>query len=73
MINHLKTNCKKSNQFLQDKGIAKFIRFLKRLGLKRMLSEINDPREEAKKTYSQSSLLLWALSVFFFVKDQKML
>jgi len=66
MINHFETHCKGSDEFLIDRGIAKFIRFLKRLRLKEMLLELSDSRDQSKTTYQGDSLLLWTLSVFFF-------
>jgi hypothetical protein len=56
-----------------DFDVAKFIRFLKQIRLKEMLSKINDSRQQSKITYKNHSLLLWALSVFFLDKAQKML
>lgn len=50
---------------------SKFIRFLKHVGLKDMLAKIPDYRVQHKKTYSSTSLLLWALSVFFFRQESK--
>jgi hypothetical protein len=71
MINNFETNCKQIDAPAIDISIAKFIRFLKRLGLKEMLSGLSDHREASKITYSQDSLLLWALSVFFFRQGSK--
>jgi hypothetical protein len=56
-----------------DFDAAKFIRFLKQIRLKELLSKIDDQRQQSKITYSSHSLLLWALSVFFLGKDQKIL
>jgi hypothetical protein len=52
-------------------AIAKFIRFLKHIGLTDMLEAIPDARQQSKCTYSHCSLLLWALSVFFFRQSSK--
>lgn len=56
-----------------DFDVAKFIRFLKQIRLKELLSKIDDRRQQSKITYSSHSLLLWALSVFFLGKAQKIL
>lgn len=56
-----------------DFDIAKFIRFLKHIDLKKLLFTIDDPRQQSKITYKSDSLLLWALSVFFFGLAQKIL
>jgi hypothetical protein len=55
----------------EDFAIARFIRFLKHIDLKELLSKIPDPRQSSKITYSNYSLLLWALSVFFFRQGSK--
>lgn len=55
----------------EDFAIAKFIRFLKHIGLKELLGAISDHRQQAKCSYSNHSLLLWALSVFFFRQEAK--
>lgn len=55
----------------EDLAVSKFIRFLKHMGLKKMLARIPDHRQESKKRYSNDSLLLWALSVFFFRQESK--
>jgi hypothetical protein len=57
----------------RDFDVARFIRFLKQIRLKELLSRIDDSRQQSKITYSSHSLLLWALSVFFLGKDQKIL
>src|ERR1700722_6933119 len=54
-----------------DFDIAKFIRFLKQIHLKELLSKIEDPRQQSKITYKSYSLLLSALSVFFFRQGSK--
>ena len=55
----------------EDLAIARFIRFLKHIDLKELLSKIPDPRQASKITYSNYSLLMWALSVFFFRQGSK--
>lgn len=55
----------------EDFAVSKFIRFIKHIGLKEMLSSIPDCRQESKRVYSNHSLLLWALSVFFFRQESK--
>jgi hypothetical protein len=52
-------------------AVSKFIRFLKHINLKGMLATIPDQREQQKKVYSHSTLLTWALSVFFFRQQSK--
>lgn len=73
-INHSNSNSEFSNNHLNhDFDVARFIRFLKQIHLKELLLRIDDPRQQSKITYSSHSLLLWALSVFFLDKDQKIL
>src|SRR5437870_908805 len=55
----------------EELGISKFLRFLKHIKLKEMLAQIPDHRQESKKRYPNHSLLLWALSVFFFRQESK--
>jgi hypothetical protein len=55
----------------ENLAVSKFIRFLKHIGLKEMLAQIPDHRQDIKKVYSNDSLLLWALSVFFFRQESK--
>lgn len=62
-----------TNPSNHDFDVAKFIRFLKHVRLKELLSKIDDSRQQSKITYESHSLLLWALSVFFLDKAQKML
>ncbi len=57
------TNC--------DLDVSKFIRFLKHIRLKELLSKIPDTRQQSKVTYTNHSILLWALSVFFFRQGSK--
>jgi len=61
----------KNSQSNEDFAVSKFIRFLKHIGLKKMLAQFPDHRQENKKMYSNDSLLLWALSVFFFRQESK--
>jgi hypothetical protein len=56
---------------IKDFAISKFIRFLSHIGLKDLLALIPDNRNQDKIVYSNSSLLLWALSVFFFRQESK--
>jgi len=53
----------------QDFSVARFIGFLKRLKLHRLLGKIKDPRDPAKVKYQHEFLILWALSVFFFRRE----
>lgn len=55
----------------EDLAISKFTRFLKHIGLRKMLADIPDCRDSKKSVYSNHSLLLWALSVFFFRQESK--
>lgn len=48
-----------------DIDVARFIRFLKQIKLKKVLSKIADPRQQSKITYTNYSLLMCALAVFF--------
>ena len=72
MIPHLSSPCQ-PQRFVpnEDFAIARFIRFLKHINLKELLFKISDPRQASKITYSNYSLLLWALSVFFFRQGSK--
>jgi hypothetical protein len=72
MIHKYFLSCQAQNQESnEDFSTAKFIRFLKSIHLKEKLSKIQDPREQNKCTYSHTSLLLWALSPFFFRQKSK--
>lgn len=55
----------------ENLAISKLIRFLKHINLKEILSKFPDKREKRKRVYSNHSLLLWALSVFFFRQESK--
>jgi len=67
---HISTQTENGSQN-ENFAVSKFIRFLKHVGLKRMLSDIPDKRESRKKQYRNDSLVLWALSVFFFRQESK--
>jgi hypothetical protein len=73
MIPNSNVVCKPTKQAdeTEDLAVARFIRFLKRISLKESLAAISDPRQQAKCEYSNHSLLLWALSVFFFRQESK--
>jgi hypothetical protein len=58
---------------ISNVDVATFIRFLRQIKLQKLLSKVSDSREQAKISYSNDSLLLWALSVFFFARNQKIL
>ena len=53
----------------RDFSVSKFIGFLKRLKLHRLLRKIKDPRDPAKVKYRHELLILWALSIFFFRRE----
>lgn len=55
----------------EDFAIARFIRFLKHLDLKKLFSKISDARQASKIKYSNYSLMLWAFSVFSFRQGSK--
>src|SRR5436305_2912882 len=55
----------------EDFSVAQFIRFLKHIKLKKLLSKINDPRQNKKIKYSNDIILQWALSVYFFRQGSK--
>ena len=50
----------------EDFPIGRFMRFLKRLGIKKLLARIKDQRDPEKTKYKIELILQWALSVFFF-------
>lgn len=60
-----------NNCLNEDFAIARFIKFLNHIQLKEKLTKISDQRHLEKCTYSSTSLLLWALSVFFFRQKAK--
>ena len=49
-----------------DIPVGQFIRFLKHIKLKKLLSNITDTRDLKKVKYPNDVILQWALSVFFF-------
>jgi len=51
---------------LVDFPLGKFMRFLKHIKLKKMLSSVTDPRDLKKTTHHIEIILMWVLSVFFF-------
>jgi hypothetical protein len=65
-------NCQvKNNHSNEDFAIARFIKFLSHIRLKEKLASIPDHRVQKKCTYEKTSLLLWALSTFFFRQESK--
>jgi hypothetical protein len=72
MIPQISSTCQAQDSFPnEDLAIARFIRFLKHIDLKGLLSKISDSRQVAKIKYANSTLILWALSVFFFRQGSK--
>jgi hypothetical protein len=67
------SSCQSSAQSCEyeDFSVAQFIRFLKHIKLKRLLSKINDPRQKKKIKYPNDFILQWALSVYFFKHGSK--
>jgi hypothetical protein len=59
----------KETREYDDFSVAQFIRFLKQIKLKKLLSKINDRREIKKTKYSNDVILNWALSVYFFRQE----
>jgi hypothetical protein len=51
---------------MRTSQLLRFIRFLKQIKLKKLLSKINDPRQKKKIKYSNDVILQWALSIYFF-------
>ena len=51
---------------IEDFPLGKFMRFLKHLGIKKLLSKIKDLRDPKKTKYKIEIILQWVLSVFFF-------
>ena len=51
---------------IEDFPLGRFMRFLKHLKLKRLLTQIKDPRDQKKTEHSIEIILFWVLSVFFF-------
>jgi hypothetical protein len=54
-----------------DIPVGQFMRFLKHIKLKNLLSQITDERDLKKVTYTNDVILQWALSVFFFRRGSK--
>jgi hypothetical protein len=55
----------------EDFPVGQFIRFLKHIKLKNILSKITDKRNPNKVIYTNDVILQWALSVFFFRRGSK--
>lgn len=51
---------------IEDFPLGRFMRFLKHIKLKRLLSRVTDPRDHKKTKYRIEVILQWVLSVFFF-------
>jgi hypothetical protein len=49
-----------------DFSVAQFLRFLRHIKLKKLLSKIKDPRQQKKIDYPNDVILHWALTVYFF-------
>jgi len=65
----LSNSCKPSTNpsyEYEDFSVAQFIRFLKQIKLKKLLSQIQDPRQHNKIDYKNDVILHWALTVYFF-------
>lgn len=60
-----KSSPKQSCEY-EDFSVAQFIRFLKQIKLKKLLSKINDLRQQNKIDYKNDVILQWALTVYFF-------
>jgi hypothetical protein len=56
----------KQSREYEDFSVAQFIRFLKQIKLKKLLSRIKDPRKQNKISYTNDVILQWALTVYFF-------
>ena len=50
----------------EDFSVAQFIRFLKQIKLKKLLSKINDKRQQIKINYKNDVILQFALTIYFF-------
>lgn len=69
-MNNLK--CKAQSEPSAEKldfSVAKLIRFLKHLKLRKLLQRIKDPRDSQKTKYQTEVVICWALSVFFFRRE----
>jgi len=51
---------------IENYPLAKFMRFLKHIKLKKLLAQIADPRNPKKVDHKVEIILQWVLSVFFF-------
>jgi hypothetical protein len=58
--------CFKQPSIHEDFSIAQFIRFLKQIKFKKLLSKVNDPRQQSKVIYKIDIILHFALSIYFF-------
>lgn len=61
----LKSSPKQSSE-CEDFSVAQFMRFLKQIKLKNLLSKIKDVRQQNKINYKNDIILQWALTVYFF-------
>ena len=50
----------------EDFSVAQFMRFLKKIKIKNLLSKIKDPRQQNKTNYKNDVILQWVLTVYFF-------
>jgi hypothetical protein len=67
MILHIPPICQPQLSIpTEDFSVAQFIRFLKHIKIKKLLSNITDNRQLNKIKYSNDVILNWALSVYFF-------
>ena len=67
MILHIPPICQPQLSIpIEDFSVAQFIRFLKHIKIKKLLSNITDNRQLNKVQYSNDVILNWALSVYFF-------
>lgn len=60
------SNSSNEEDQMEDFPLGKFMRFLKRIKLKKMLAKVKDPRDPQKTTHQIETILSWVLSVFFF-------
>lgn len=59
------SNSSSKNNEIEDFPLAKFMGFLKRIKLKKMLAKVKDPRDPKKTVHQIEIILSWVLSVFF--------
>lgn len=73
MILHPSSIAQTENQTTanEDFASAKFLRFLKHINLEKILHLVPDVRQQTKIKYPHTTLLTWALSVFFFRQESK--